>query len=150
MCLKTRTARMLAATPALLSSLSSLALFGVTSSLTPATGQAADVVTVKAAPADACHTWFRPLRQDMSGPDIYQLQIRVAGWATYRDIVLIDGKYGPKTAAAVGRVHAGYRLLAMCIVDRRPFAIHTLQDNDCTLGALARLAEALRTGTADG
>src|SRR6185312_16971151 len=63
----------------------------------------ASVVAAPAAYADGCYTWNRNLYQGRSGDDVRQLQIRVAGWAGYRDIVENDGRYGPKTAAAVKR-----------------------------------------------
>ncbi|NES15172.1 MULTISPECIES: D-Ala-D-Ala carboxypeptidase family metallohydrolase [Micromonospora] len=93
----------------------------------------ATVVAAPAAHADGCYTWKRTLSQGRSGDDVRQLQIRVAGWAAYRDIVRIDGIYGPETAAAVRRFQAAYGLRADGIAGPQTFAkIYDLQDNDCT------------------
>ncbi|MGC4805146.1 D-Ala-D-Ala carboxypeptidase family metallohydrolase [Micromonospora sp. DT233] len=96
----------------------------------------AAVATVAAAPAahaDGCYTWKRDLYQGRSGDDVHQLQIRVAGWAGRRDIVEIDGRYGPKTAAAVRRFQAAYGLRADGIAGSQTYArLYALQDNDCT------------------
>ncbi|GAA4565452.1 D-Ala-D-Ala carboxypeptidase family metallohydrolase [Micromonospora coerulea] len=93
----------------------------------------ATVVAAPAAHADGCYTWQRTLSQGRSGEDVRQLQIRVAGWAAYRDIVRVDGSYGPETAAAVKRFQSAYGLPADGIAGSRTFAkIYELQDNDCT------------------
>ncbi|MFU8870346.1 D-Ala-D-Ala carboxypeptidase family metallohydrolase [Micromonospora sp. SL4-19] len=96
----------------------------------------AAIATVVAAPpahADGCYTWNRTLSQGRSGEDVRQLQIRVAGWAAYRDIVKIDGRYGPETAAAVRRFQSAYGLRADGIAGPQTFAkIYDLQDSDCT------------------
>ncbi|MGW5669769.1 D-Ala-D-Ala carboxypeptidase family metallohydrolase [Micromonospora sp. NPDC003776] len=93
----------------------------------------ATVVAAPAAHADSCYTWQRTLSQGRSGDDVRQLQIRVAGWAAYRDIVRIDGRYGPETAAAVRRFQAAYGLRADGIAGPQTFAkIYDLQDSDCT------------------
>ncbi|MFU8854229.1 D-Ala-D-Ala carboxypeptidase family metallohydrolase [Micromonospora sp. SL1-18] len=93
----------------------------------------ATVVAAPAAYADGCYTWNRPLSQGQSGEDVRQLQIRVAGWAAYRGIVHINGKYGPETAAAVRRFQSAYGLPANGIAGPQTFAkIYELQDNDCT------------------
>ncbi|MFE9958053.1 D-Ala-D-Ala carboxypeptidase family metallohydrolase [Micromonospora sp. NPDC005299] len=96
----------------------------------------AAIATVVAAPpahADGCYTWPRNLYQGRSGEDVRQLQIRVAGWAAYRDIVRIDGSYGPETAAAVRRFQSAYGLRADGVAGPQTFAkIYDLQDNDCT------------------
>ncbi|WFE38666.1 D-Ala-D-Ala carboxypeptidase family metallohydrolase [Micromonospora sp. WMMD998] len=96
----------------------------------------AAVATVVAAPpahADGCYTWPRTLTQGRSGADVRELQIRVAGWAGYGDIVHIDGRYGPETAAAVKRFQAAYGLRVDGIAGPQTYAkIYALQDNDCT------------------
>ncbi|MET8838073.1 M15 family metallopeptidase [Micromonospora sp. NPDC004540] len=93
----------------------------------------ATVVAAPAAHADGCYTWNRDLYQGRSGEDVRQLQIRVAGWAAYRDIVQVDGIYGPETAAAVRRFQSAYGLRADGIAGPQTFAkIYDLQDNDCT------------------
>ncbi|GAA5032699.1 hypothetical protein GCM10023317_84140 [Actinopolymorpha pittospori] len=75
---------------------------------------AATAVVVGAPPtpayADGCYTWSRTLRQGMSGADVTQLQIRVAGWPGNRNQLTLDGDYGPQTAAAVRRFQAAYGL----------------------------------------
>ncbi|MCM0679153.1 D-Ala-D-Ala carboxypeptidase family metallohydrolase [Micromonospora phytophila] len=93
----------------------------------------ATVVAAPAAHADGCYTWNRNLYQGRSGSDVRQLQIRVAGWAGYRDIVENDGRFGPKTAAAVKRFQSAYGLRADGVAGPQTFAkIYELQDNDCT------------------
>nr|WP_204343031.1 D-Ala-D-Ala carboxypeptidase family metallohydrolase [Micromonospora terminaliae] len=93
----------------------------------------ATVVAAPAAHADGCYTWNRNLYQGRSGEDVRQLQIRVAGWAAYRDIVRVDGSYGPETAAAVRRFQSAYGLRADGVAGPQTFAkIYELQDNDCT------------------
>ena len=92
------------------------------------------VVTASpAAHADACYTWGRTLSQGMSGEDVRQLQIRVAGWAGYHDYVLIDGIYGAGTADAVQRFQSAYGLAVDGIAGPQTFSkIYALQDDDCT------------------
>ncbi|MGK5738609.1 D-Ala-D-Ala carboxypeptidase family metallohydrolase [Micromonospora sp. URMC 103] len=98
----------------------------------PGTAIAA-VVAAPAAHADGCYTWTRNLYQGRSGADVRQLQIRVAGWAGYRDIVENDGIYGPKTAAAVRRFQQAYGLRADGVAGPETYAkLYELQDNDCT------------------
>ncbi|SCG39295.1 D-Ala-D-Ala carboxypeptidase family metallohydrolase [Micromonospora inositola] len=93
----------------------------------------ATLVAAPAAHADGCYTWQRTLSQGRSGADVRQLQIRVAGWAAYRDIVAVDGSYGPETAAAVRRFQSAYGLRADGIAGPQTFAkIYELQDSDCT------------------
>ncbi|WFE33987.1 D-Ala-D-Ala carboxypeptidase family metallohydrolase [Micromonospora sp. WMMD975] len=96
----------------------------------------AAVATAVAAPpahADGCYTWPRTLTQGRSGTDVRELQIRVAGWAGYGDIVHIDGQYGPETAAAVKRFQAAYGLRVDGIAGPQTYAkIYALQDDDCT------------------
>ncbi|WP_405094632.1 D-Ala-D-Ala carboxypeptidase family metallohydrolase [Micromonospora sp. NBC_01412] len=94
------------------------------------------IATVVAAPpahADGCYTWKRNLYQGRSGDDVRQLQIRVAGWAGTRDIVENDGRYGPKTAAAVKRFQSAYGLKADGVAGPQTYTkLYALQDNDCT------------------
>ncbi|MFD2764364.1 D-Ala-D-Ala carboxypeptidase family metallohydrolase [Micromonospora eburnea] len=93
----------------------------------------ASVVAAPAAHADGCYTWKRTLAPGSSGDDVRQLQIRVAGWAGYRKIVHVDGRYGAETVAAVRRFQSAYGLHADGIAGPQTFAkIYELQDNDCT------------------
>jgi hypothetical protein len=93
----------------------------------------ASVVAAPAAHADGCYTWQRNLYQGRSGDDVRQLQIRVAGWAGYRDIVENDGIYGPKTTAAVKRFQSAYGIRADGIAGPQTYAkLYEIQDNDCT------------------
>ncbi|GAA0403257.1 MULTISPECIES: M15 family metallopeptidase [Micromonospora] len=93
----------------------------------------ASVVAAPAAHADACYTWDRTLSQGRSGSDVRELQLRVAGWAGNRDIVELDGRYGPKTAAAVRRFQSAYGLTADGIAGPQTFAkLYQIQDNNCT------------------
>ncbi|WP_229399550.1 D-Ala-D-Ala carboxypeptidase family metallohydrolase [Micromonospora okii] len=90
-------------------------------------------VAAPAAHADGCYTWNRDLYRGLSGNDVRQLQIRVAGWAGRRDIVETDGRYGPKTAAAVKRFQSAYGLRADGIAGSQTYAkLYALQDDDCT------------------
>lgn len=70
-----------------------------------------------AAPAMAAtqvnYTWTRTLREGMSGADVRELQIRVAGWAASsptQTYISTDGNFGPATKAAVIRFQTAYGL----------------------------------------
>ncbi|MDR7276925.1 zinc D-Ala-D-Ala carboxypeptidase [Catenuloplanes atrovinosus] len=85
------------------------------------------------ASADACYTWNRTLRDGMSGEDVRQLQIRVAGWTASGEVLSIDGEYGPRTAAAVGRFQTAYGLSSDGVAGPQTFnQIYALQDDDCS------------------
>jgi zinc D-Ala-D-Ala carboxypeptidase len=91
------------------------------------------VVAAPAAHADGCYTWGRTLSQGMSGEDVRQLQIRVAGWAGNHDYVLIDGAYGAGTTDAVRRFQTAYGLSADGAAGAQTFTkLYALQDDDCT------------------
>lgn len=90
-------------------------------------------VAAPAAHADNCYTWSRTLRQGMSGGDVAQLQIRIAGWAAYHDYIAVDGDFGPKTHAALRRFQAAYGLAVDGIAGPQTYnKIYALQDGDCT------------------
>src|SRR5688500_13867315 len=71
------------------------------------------------APSAQAYGWTRTLSQGMSGNDVRELQIRVAGWAASspsQTYVTIDGSFGAGTAAAVRRFQAAYGLTADGVV----------------------------------
>ncbi|MEV0286611.1 MULTISPECIES: D-Ala-D-Ala carboxypeptidase family metallohydrolase [unclassified Kribbella] len=91
------------------------------------------MVTATKAHADGCYTWGRTLSQGMSGEDVRQLQIRVAGWPGYGGHLATDGAFGPATKAAVQRFQSAYGLGADGIAGSATFSkIYSLQDDDCT------------------
>jgi zinc D-Ala-D-Ala carboxypeptidase len=111
--------------------------FGVSVAGSPATTAAAASATTAAdgpiTTQDACYTWGRTLRPGMTGDDVRQLQIRVAGWVSQDEVLIVDGEYGQATANAVGRFQAGYGLPADKIAGPQTFGkIYELQDDDCT------------------
>lgn len=85
------------------------------------------------AAADGCYTWSRTLNEGMSGSDVTQLQIRIAGWMSYGEVLAIDGDYGSKTKAAVTRFQQGYGLTADGIAGPQTYSkIYELQKDDCS------------------
>ncbi|GAA4919166.1 zinc D-Ala-D-Ala carboxypeptidase [Stackebrandtia albiflava] len=77
--------------------------------------------------------WTRTLEKGMSGSDVKQLQIRVAGYPGYNAVLAIDGEFGDKTAAAVKRFKQAYGLNADGIAGPAVFKkIYALQDSDNT------------------
>ncbi|TES51408.1 D-Ala-D-Ala carboxypeptidase family metallohydrolase [Shouchella lehensis] len=61
------------------------------------------------------YQWTRTLRNGMSGNDVRELQIRVAGYAaatSSRTHITVDGQFGPATEGAVRRFQASYNLSA--------------------------------------
>jgi zinc D-Ala-D-Ala carboxypeptidase len=69
--------------------------------------------TPAAAAGLSSYPWSRTLQQGMSGADVVELQIRVAGWAADGALpayLALDGSFGPGTAAAVRRFQSAYGL----------------------------------------
>lgn len=63
-------------------------------------------------PASA-YDWPRTLQRGMTGNDVKELQVRVAGWAAdspTRVYIAVDGDFGPATEGAVKRFQASYGL----------------------------------------
>ncbi|MFD4694336.1 D-Ala-D-Ala carboxypeptidase family metallohydrolase [Streptomyces sp. NBC_00683] len=91
------------------------------------------LATAAPAQADECYTWGRTLSEGMSGDDVTQLQIRVAGHVDYGEILSVDGSFGPRTKAAVIKFQQAYGLGADGIAGSQTFSkIYALQDPDCT------------------
>lgn len=91
------------------------------------------VVNAPAAYADGCYTWSRTLRVGTNGEDVRQLQIRIAGWVDYREVLSIDGNFGSRTEAAVKRFQAAYGLGVDGVAGSQTFGkLYELQDDDCT------------------
>lgn len=70
---------------------------------------------VEAACTPGASPFYRTLQQGMSGSDVRELQIRVAGWAadsgtSWQQYVSVDGSFGAQTKAAVKRFQAAYGL----------------------------------------
>jgi zinc D-Ala-D-Ala carboxypeptidase len=80
------------------------------------------------------YNWSRTLRQGVTGADVTELQIRVAGFASNgpsQTRVVIDGAFGPGTDAAVRRFQAAYGLTADGVVGPNTQArLNALESSD--------------------
>ncbi|HKE52912.1 MAG TPA: M15 family metallopeptidase [Actinomycetes bacterium] len=107
-----------------------LAVLALTAGMTTAVAVAAPSAF---AVGDACYNWTRTLRQGSNGADVTQLQIRIAGWVSYGEVLAIDGDFGSATANAVRRFQAGYGLTVDGIAGPQTLGrIVALQDDDCS------------------
>ncbi|MBY8877379.1 D-Ala-D-Ala carboxypeptidase family metallohydrolase [Actinacidiphila acidipaludis] len=82
----------------------------------------------------SAYSWSRTLSQGMTGADVTELQIRVAGWATSspgQTRVSIDGDFGPGTATAVRLFQSAYGLSSDAVVGPATQAqLNALQQSD--------------------
>jgi zinc D-Ala-D-Ala carboxypeptidase len=82
-------------------------------------GASAIVAPVLLSGSASAYGWTRTLRQGMTGADVKELQIRVAGFAAAsasHTRVAIDGDFGPGTLAAVRRFQSAYGVTADGVV----------------------------------
>jgi zinc D-Ala-D-Ala carboxypeptidase len=82
----------------------------------------------------AAYTWTRTLSEGMSGNDVRELQIRVAGWAAdspSQTRVVVDGQFGSGTKAAVIRFQRAYGLTADGVVGPQTQSVlNSLEQSD--------------------
>lgn len=108
-------------------------VLGAMAALVLSTLGVTSVASAPPAAADSCYTWTRTLSQGDSGSDVTELQIRIAGWAAYKDVVSVDGVFGSETKAALQRFQSGYGLSADGVAGSSTYnKIYALQDADCT------------------
>ncbi|MFD0635974.1 D-Ala-D-Ala carboxypeptidase family metallohydrolase [Catenulispora yoronensis] len=94
---------------------------------------ASAAASAPASASSSCYSWGRSLSQGATGSDVAQLQIRVAGWSGYNNVIAIDGVFGPATKAAVERFQAAYGLGVDGIAGPQTYGeIYALQKSDCT------------------
>lgn len=106
---------------------------GLATAATPAAPSPAAVTAQEIGTFDACYTFSRTLRRGMSGSDVKQLQIRVAGYPGYGSVLALDGEFGPATESAVRRFQSAYGLTVDGIAGSQTFSrIYALQDGDCS------------------
>ena len=92
-------------------------------------------VSMATASEAEAYSWPRTLKEGMSGEDVKELQIRVAGWAADSPVqtyVAVDGQFGPGTSAAVKRFQRAYGLTADGIVG--PQTMAKLNDLESSTG----------------
>ncbi len=89
---------------------------------------------IASSPAVEGYSWSRTLQKGMSGADVKELQIRVAGWAAsspQQTYIALDGDFGPMTEAAVKRFQSAYGLEIDGIVGPQTQAkLNSLESSD--------------------
>lgn len=93
----------------------------------------AAVLAFTSGTAHAAYSWSRTLKKGMSGEDVRQLQIRIAGHPGYRSILGIDGQFGPHTESSLKRFQSAYGLGNDGVAGTNTYnKIYALQDSDNT------------------
>jgi zinc D-Ala-D-Ala carboxypeptidase len=83
--------------------------------------------------ADECYSWSGSLAEGASGPEVAELQTRVAGWIGDGTNMAIDGQFGPQTTRAVQGFQSAHGLAADGVAGQATFeAIYELQNADCS------------------
>lgn len=82
----------------------------------------------------SAYGWSRNLSEGMSGADVKELQIRVAGWAydtPKQTYVAVDGEFGPGTKGALLRFQKAYGLSQDGVAGPQTFAaLNALESSD--------------------